>query len=84
MTSTDTIVKLENISKRYRIGLKGNVNDSIVGTIFDFIKRPLNNYRKYRSLYKFDDIDPASASDSNHNSPDIIWALRDLSFEVKQ
>ena len=84
MSSEDIAIKVENLGKRYRIGLKENAHDSIFGALFGFIKSPLNNYRKYRALYKFDDIDPAGASDSNDNSPDIIWALRDLSFEVKQ
>ena len=44
------------------------------------IKSPFNNYRRYRSLYKFDDLNP----DSDNNDPDIIWALRNVSFEVKE
>ena len=84
MRSNDTAIKVENLAKRYRIGLKENAHDSVFGALLDFVKSPLNNYRKYRSLYKFDDIDSVHASDSNDNSSDIIWALRDLSFEVKQ
>jgi len=55
MNSTDIAIKVENISKRYRIGIKEDMHDSIGGAIFDFIKSPLKNYKKYRSLYKFDD-----------------------------
>ena len=36
--------------------------------------------KKYRSLYHFDDIDPDQAEES----PDIIWALRDVSFEIRK
>lgn len=73
-------LKIENISKCYRIGLKNDIHDSFAQSLFNFIKSPYKNYRKYRSLYKFDDIKP----DENNNPSDIIWALRDISFEVKK
>lgn len=84
MSSKDIAIKVEGISKLYRIGLKENMHNSIGAAIFDFIKSPLKNYRKYRSLYRFDYINPNSGSDSSTHSSDIIWALRDVSFEVKQ
>ena len=80
MRSDKTAIKVENISKVYRIGLKEQMHDSFSRALFDFIKSPLTNYRRYRSLYRFDDIN----SESNSNSSDIIWALKDVSFEVKQ
>ena len=54
MTATDIAIKVENVRKLYRIGLKEETHDSIGGAIIDFLKSPLKNYRKYRSLYKFD------------------------------
>ncbi len=53
--------------------------------MFEFIKSPLSNYRKYRSLYKFDNIAP-DQNDSQVNDDDdsVIWALKNISFEVKQ
>ncbi|MEO6203082.1 MAG: ABC transporter ATP-binding protein, partial [Nitrospirales bacterium] len=45
-----------------------------------FLKNPLQNYRKYRSLYQFDDLRPEQAE----NRSDVIWALEDVSFEVKK
>jgi len=83
MSSKDIAIKVENLSKRYRIGLKEEMNDSIGTAIFDFIKSPLRNYRKYRSLYRFDDVNPSVKSNSDPNSSDIIWALRNVYFEVK-
>ncbi|MFV9644591.1 MAG: ATP-binding cassette domain-containing protein [Desulfobacterales bacterium] len=64
--------------------MKENMHDSFGAAIFSFIKSPLRNYRKFRSLYKFDDINRNSGSKSNSNSSDIIWALRDISFELKK
>jgi len=76
MNSADIAIKVENISKRYRIGTKEDIHDTIGGAIFDFFKSPIKNYKKYRSLYKFDD-------DINDSS-DILWALKSVSFNVKR
>ena len=84
MNSKEIAIKVENLSKLYRIGLKENMHDSFGGAIFDFIKRPLKNYRKYRSLYNFGDIDPVQDQDAHNNSSDIIWALKEVSFDVKR
>lgn len=84
MSNKNIAIKVENLSKRYRIGLKEKAHDSIGSAILDFIKSPLNNYRRYSSLYKFDNINHNYKPDSNSNSSDIIWALRNVSFEVKR
>ncbi len=84
MNSKNIAIKVENISKCYRIGLKENMHDTFGKSIFNFIKSPFKNYHKYRSLYKFDDINPAQGLKSNNDPSDIIWAVRDVSFEVKK
>lgn len=84
MSNKDIAIKVENLSKRYRIGLKEEMHDSIISAIFNFVKSPFRNYRKYRSLYKFDDSALSQDCDLNYNQSDIIWALRDVSFEVKK
>jgi lipopolysaccharide transport system ATP-binding protein len=76
MNSADIAIKVENISKRYRIGTKEDIHDSIGGTIFNFLKSPIKNYKKYSSLYKFDN--------DNNDSSDILWALKNVSFNVKR
>jgi lipopolysaccharide transport system ATP-binding protein len=83
MSYNDIAIKAKNLSKIYRIGMKENMSDSFGGAIIDCIKSPLKNYHKYRSLYKFKDIDfePNYGQDSHPN--DIIWALKDVSFKVK-
>ena len=78
-------IQTEDLCKCYRIGLKDELNDSIGGTILNFVKSPLKNYRKYRSLYKFDDLNPEAGDDTfNNSSTGIIWALKGISFEVRQ
>jgi lipopolysaccharide transport system ATP-binding protein len=82
MNQTSTAIRIENLSKVYRIGIKEEKHDTIGAAIFDTIKSPFRNYRKYRSLYIFKDL-------KKHNSlqagdmPGILWALKNISFELK-
>jgi lipopolysaccharide transport system ATP-binding protein len=78
-----TAIKVEKLSKIYRIGVNDNIHDHIGNAIFDFIKSPIKNYRKYRSLYRFDDVDFNHVENKNSTS-DVIWALRDVSFQVEE
>ena len=75
----DLALKVEHISKCYRIGLKENMHDSLGASFYHFLKSPLQNYRNYRALYEFDNQSPELVE----SQPDVIWALRDISFEVK-
>ena len=50
----------------------------------DFLKTPFKNYRKYRSLYKFDDLDIDANGQAGRSGADVIWALKDISFDVKK
>ena len=83
-TKEDIAIKVDRISKRYRIGLKENSNDNLVEAIFDLIKSPIKNYKIYRSLYKFDDDHGGENGDGDIYHPDIIWALKDISFELNR
>jgi lipopolysaccharide transport system ATP-binding protein len=84
MNSRTIAINVENISKRYRIGLKEKAHDSLGSAVMDLIKSPLRNYRKYRSLYKFNDTDTSPSFDGDSNPSDIIWALKDVSFQLQQ
>ncbi|NQU32079.1 MAG: ABC transporter ATP-binding protein [Bacteroidetes bacterium] len=68
-------IKIENLSKRYRIGLKEENHDTFFGTLSSWVKYPLTNFKRVQKLSKFDE---------DLNSEDVIWALRDISFEVKK
>lgn len=68
-------IKVENLAKRYRIGLKEELHDTISGSFAAWIKSPLSNFRRVQKLSKFDE---------NGHSEDIIWALKDVSFEVSE
>ncbi|MFP5221212.1 MAG: ABC transporter ATP-binding protein [Acidobacteriota bacterium] len=74
-SSNDSIIKVENLSKRYRIGLKQEVHDSVIGAAISWIKAPLKNYRNLKALNTYlDDVDDDS----------VLWALKDVSFTVKE
>ena len=72
---SDIAIKVENLSKRYRIGVKEQLPDTFVGAMTSWLKTPLANFRQLRQLSHF--------SDDGCDSPDVIWALKDVSFEVK-
>jgi lipopolysaccharide transport system ATP-binding protein len=75
----DVAVEVSNVSKLYRLGLKAEKSDSLAASAATFFKSPLKNFRKYRSLYRFRD----SELDPNvEPGPDLLWAVRDVSFEV--
>ncbi|MGB2965396.1 MAG: ABC transporter ATP-binding protein [Anaerolineales bacterium] len=68
-------IKVEKLSKRYRIGYEKQARDTFAEVITDWVSRPIKNYRRLRNLTQFDQ--------SNEEVEDIIWALRDVSFEIK-
>lgn len=84
MSSSDIAIKAESVSKVYRLGVKDEMQDSLSNTIINFIKSPLKNFQKYRSLYNFDDVIDNSGQNNEAESSSILWALRDISLEVKQ
>ncbi|MBC8509851.1 MAG: ABC transporter ATP-binding protein [Anaerolineales bacterium] len=70
----DIAIRVNNLSKRYRIGLKEEIHDTFAGALTDFFRQPVKNLRRLRRLSQFGEED----------SEDIIWALKDVSFEVKR
>nr|MBC8179600.1 ABC transporter ATP-binding protein [candidate division KSB1 bacterium] len=68
-------IKVENLSKRYRIGLKEELNDTFFATLSSWVKFPLSNFRRLQKLSNFNE---------SNDSEDIIWALKDISFELNQ
>jgi lipopolysaccharide transport system ATP-binding protein len=69
-------IQVNRISKRYRIGLEQQVPDTFVEAFSEWILRPIKNYRRLRKLTQFD-------KDNSDEKENIIWALRDISFNVK-
>jgi lipopolysaccharide transport system ATP-binding protein len=67
------IIKVNNLSKRYRIGAveKGKTFREV---LMDGISAPFRNLGRLRSLTRF----------KNGDEADVIWALKDVSFEVNE
>jgi lipopolysaccharide transport system ATP-binding protein len=84
MNSKKNVIKVEGLHKHYRIGLKEEIHDNFLVAALNFFKSPLTNYRKYRSLYRFDDIKPDQDNALINGSDNVIWALKDVSFKVKK
>src|SRR2546426_588028 len=98
-------IRVENLSKAYRIGLNEQRHETLLGAMASFIRSPWENYRNLRKLSRFEDVsadarnqkseirNQKSANRSSDTSfqpsafipqpSDIIWALKDVSFEVK-
>ena len=74
---SDIAIKVEHLSKRYRIGLKEEIHDTLGGTFVSWIKSPISNFRRVQRLSNFNQF-------NQDTSEDIIWAVKDISFEVKQ
>lgn len=70
---SNTIIKVENLSKRYRLGLKEKQAKTLAGQIANLIKSPWQNFKKLRELSRF-----------NKEDDSIFWALKDINFEVKE
>ena len=71
---SDIAIKVTNLSKRYRIGMKEEVHDTLTSKITSFLKSPIDNFKRLKKLSKFV---------NNGEQEDVIWALRDINFEVK-
>jgi lipopolysaccharide transport system ATP-binding protein len=69
------VIRVEKLSKLYRLGKKEERPPTLIQSVGQFLGSPVRNFRKLRSLTNFSDA---------ANSPDVLWALRDVSFEVQQ
>jgi lipopolysaccharide transport system ATP-binding protein len=69
----DTVIKVQNLSKQYRIGAREGYK-TFRETLVDAAKAPV---QQFKSLFTRDSS-PAS------RRSETIWALKDVSFEVKQ
>ncbi len=70
----DIAIRVENISKRYRIGLREKMHNTLFATLTSWVKSPLSNFKDLRKLTSFSDDD----------DEDIIWAVKDVSFDVRE
>jgi lipopolysaccharide transport system ATP-binding protein len=70
---SEITIKIERLGKAYRLGARDEVPDTLVHATLAALTTPLRNLRRLRRLNTFD---------TDRNSADILWALKDVSFEV--
>ena len=71
---SEIAIRVENLSKLYRIGTQEGRSDTLAGALGGLLKAPERNLRRLARLSRFKDED----------AEDVLWALRDVSFEVHQ
>jgi len=80
---SDTVIKVEGLSKLYRIGSRQNDYRTLRDTITDAFTTPLRKLRKRAKSKGLEGNSNLSALGSPL-SADTIWALKDVSFEIKR
>jgi lipopolysaccharide transport system ATP-binding protein len=71
----DVALKVDGLSKRYRIGATQKRQDTLGGVLLNIARQPFSNLRQLRKLTAF--------SEGDAPEDDVIWALRDVSFAIK-
>ncbi|MDP2729885.1 MAG: polysaccharide ABC transporter ATP-binding protein [Dehalococcoidales bacterium] len=71
---SEPIIRVANLSKRYRVGAREKAYKTIRETIVEGLSAPVRNLSRLRSLTSF----------KNGDEEDVIWALKDVSFEVEE
>ena len=74
---SETSIKVENLSKRYRIGTEDEIHETFAEMAAAWIMKPIQNYRRIRQLTKFN-------TQTAEDNDDVLWALNDVSFEIKR
>lgn len=76
--SSAKAISVENLSKLYRLGTPADLASDHSNRVVRLLKKPIDNFRKYRSLYTFTEQELAG----QRAGADLLWALRDISFDV--
>lgn len=67
------VIKVVNISKVYRIGIKESQPETILSQVFNFINFPLKNFDRLYDLNNY-----------KNDTESLYWALKNISFEVNE
>ncbi len=72
------IIKINNLSKCYRIGTKEKGYKTFREVIIDGVSAPFRNLKRLQRLTKFNN------NGNDAQSSDIVWALKDISCEINE
>ncbi len=86
---SDIAIHVDNLSKLYRIGTRGKLHDTFSGAFVAWLRSPWMNYRRLRNHTRISTHYTGPRSRFSglplRASPgDVLWALKDVSFEVRQ
>lgn len=68
-----SVIKVQNLSKRYRLGFREKQAETLAGQVANLIKSPWQNLKRLRNMSRFGVEDES-----------VFWALKDINFEVKE
>ncbi len=72
---TDIAIRVEKLSKAYRLGSAAERPETLVQAGLNLMSAPLRNLKRLRKLDTFS---------SDRESSDILWALKDVSFDIRR
>ena len=75
---SEPAIQVENLSKAYQIGLKEEIPDTFTSMLSSWAKSPVANWKRLKKLNTF------QKNGSDEEPDDIIWALKDVSFDVQE
>jgi lipopolysaccharide transport system ATP-binding protein len=70
----NSAIRVENLAQCYRIDLKRRMHNPLADALGSWIRSPLANFQRLRKLGKVQE---------GEESEDLIWALKDVSFDVE-
>lgn len=71
--ATDTVISVQNLGKRYRLGRR-DPKQTLVGTVKSLLLYPINNFRRLAERKSF----------RGEEDDSILWALKDVNFAVQR
>jgi lipopolysaccharide transport system ATP-binding protein len=72
---SQTAIAIEHVGKAYRLGVADERPDTLLHATAALLRAPFQKWRRLRRLNTFA---------TERESDDILWALRDVSFDVEQ
>lgn len=69
----NSVIKVNTLSKRYRLGLKKSQSNTLFGQIGRALKTPWDNFKRLWEL-----------NDFGREDDSVFWALQNVSFEVRE
>jgi len=86
MRDDDFAIRVEHLSKVYRLGTQGPAYGTLRDAVVGLATAPVRRFRRIFRLSRFGDRAAARGpvlGEDNIEGEDLLWALRDVTFQVK-